>query len=226
MQKKKGNTIRLGIFIFLGLLLFTIAIYYIGQKQQMFSNNFRISGIFKDINGLQVGNNVRFSGINVGVIEDIEMIADTAVKVDMLIRADARKFITKGARATIGSDGLMGSKILIITPGTPGLKMIQNKDIIATTVPVSLDEILGKLKIASTNAASITDDLAIVMTNLRSGKGTIGKLFMDPAFAKNIDQSIVNIKEGTGGFKKNMDAAGHSFLLRGYLKRQKNKKKQ
>ncbi len=191
----------------------------------MFSNNFRISGIFKDINGLQVGNNVRFSGINVGVIEDIEMIADTAVKVDMLIRAVARKFITKGARATIGSDGLMGSKILIITPGTPGLKMIQNKDIIATTVPVSLDEILGKLKIASTNAASITDDLAIVMTNLRSGKGTIGKLFMDPTFAQNIDQSIVNIKEGTGGFKKNMDAAGHSFLLRGYLKRQKNKKK-
>ena len=223
MQKKKTNTIKLGVFVFIGLLLFTIAIYYIGKKQQMFTNNFRISGIFKNINGLQVGNNVRFSGINVGVVEGIEMIADTAIKVDMLIGSSARKFITKGAKATIGSDGLMGSKLLIIMPGDSGQKRIQNNDIIATTVPVSLDDILGKLKIASTNAADITDDLSVVMNNLRTGKGTIGKLFMDPAFAQNIDQSIVNIKQGTSGFKNNMDAVGNSFLLRKFIKKKKKK---
>ena len=85
MKNKKSNNIRLGLFVSLGLFLLIAAIYYIGKKQQMFSNTFRISGIFKDISGLEVGNNVRFSGINIGVIENIEMIADTAVRVDLVL---------------------------------------------------------------------------------------------------------------------------------------------
>jgi phospholipid/cholesterol/gamma-HCH transport system substrate-binding protein len=55
------------------------------------------------------------------------------------------------------------------------------------------------------------------------GKGTIGKLFVDSAFAKNLDATIVNIKQGAGGFKQNMDAASHNVFLRGFLKKKKQK---
>jgi phospholipid/cholesterol/gamma-HCH transport system substrate-binding protein len=82
-----------------------------------------------------------------------------------------------------------------------------------------MDDILLKLKVTSDNAANITGDLSAIMKNIRSGKGTIGKLFMDSAFAKNVDQALVNIKQGAGGFKQNMDAASHNILLRGFLKK-------
>ena len=88
----------------------------------MFSSTFQISGIFKDISGLQVGNNVRFSGINVGVVEDIQQVTDSTVKVDMQIDEHTRKFMKKNAKAIIGSDGLMGNKIISILPGSPGSK--------------------------------------------------------------------------------------------------------
>jgi phospholipid/cholesterol/gamma-HCH transport system substrate-binding protein len=224
MQKNKGNTIKLGIFVSLGLVLFIAGIYFIGQKQQLFSTTFRISGLFKDISGLQVGNNVRFSGINVGVIENIEMIADTSVRVDLIIDEKARKFIKKDAKAVIGSDGLMGNKIVIIMPGSIGKQTIQAGDYIATVAPVSFDDILLKLKVTSNNAATITDDLSAIMGNIRSGRGTIGKLFMDTVFAKNIDQTILNIKQGAGGFKQNMDAASHNILLRGFIKKKEKEK--
>jgi phospholipid/cholesterol/gamma-HCH transport system substrate-binding protein len=225
MKTNKSVKIRLGIFVSLGLVLFIIGIYFIGKKQQLFSNTFRISGVFKDISGLQVGNNVRFSGINVGVIENIEIIADTAVRVDIVINENARKFIKKDSKAIIGSDGLMGNKILTILPGTNGKKVIQNDDFIATTVPVSIDDILLNLQIASSNAAYITDDLSAITNNIRSGKGTIGKLFMDTVFAGNLDKTIINIKQGAGGFKQNMDAASHNFLLRGFFKKKTDTKK-
>jgi phospholipid/cholesterol/gamma-HCH transport system substrate-binding protein len=224
MEKHNNNKIKLGIFVTVGVALLIIAVYFIGNQQQLFSNTFRVSGIFKDISGLEVGNNVRFAGITVGVVEDIEIIADTAVRVDFIIDKKAKKFIKKDARASIGSDGLMGNKILIIAPGTSGSKEIEDNDIIATSVPVSMDEILTKLKTSTSNAADITEDLAVIMDNIRSGKGTIGKLFMDTVFAQNIDQSVINIKQGTGGFKKNMDAASHNILLRGYLKRKERQK--
>ena len=54
-----------------------------------------MSAIFRNIIGLLVGNNVRFSGINVGIIEGIEQISDTTVKVDMLIESSSKKFIKK-----------------------------------------------------------------------------------------------------------------------------------
>lgn len=219
MQKTTGNNMKLGIFASVTIILFILGIYFIGKRQQLFSTTFHISGIFKDIGGLQVGNNVRFSGINIGVIESIQQITDSTVKVDMIINEDTRKFIKKNATAIISSEGLMGNKIMLIIPGTTIKQELSNNDIIQTAQAVNMDEILLKLKVTSTNAADITNDLAAIMHNIREGKGTMGKLFMDSAFAQNVDQAVVNIRQGTGGFKQNMDAASHNILLRGYLKK-------
>lgn len=224
MKKETGNKLRLGIFVSISVTLFILGIYFIGERQQLFSGTFHISSIFKDISGLQIGNNVRFSGINVGVIDDIQQITDSTVRVDMMINDDTKKFIKKNAKAIIGSDGLMGNRIIIITPGTTGQKAISEDDVIATLQPVTVDDILIKLKVTSDNAANITSDLSIIMASVREGKGTIGKLIMDSVLAENVDQALVNIKRGAGGFNQNMNAASHNILLKGYFKKKKNNK--
>jgi phospholipid/cholesterol/gamma-HCH transport system substrate-binding protein len=225
MQKQSINKVKLGIFVAIGVALFLAGIYYIGETKKLFSTTFRISAMFKDVNGLQVGNNVRFAGINVGTIEAIEIITDSTVKVDMILDVKTQKFIKKDAKAIIGSDGLMGNKIMNVSPGTTAFAMVENNDMIGTTIPISLDDMLLKLKNTTDNAALITDDLAAIMGNIRSGKGTIGKLFMDTVFADNLDKTIVNVKQGTKGFKQNMDAAKGSFLLRGFFNKKDKKTK-
>ncbi|HVD99474.1 MAG TPA: MlaD family protein [Cytophagaceae bacterium] len=220
-KETKGNNIRLGIFVTVAVLLFIGAIYFLGQKQQLFSKTFHLVGVFKDIGGLQVGNNIRFSGINVGVVEDIEQISDSAVRVDMQIDESTRKFIKKDAQATIGSDGLMGNKILLIMPGAVSTQAVKDDDTIHTAPQVSMDQILANVKVTTDNTSKITADLSVVMNNIKEGKGTIGKLLMDSTMAENVGSAIVNIKQGAGGFKQNMDAASHNVLLRGYLKKKR-----
>ncbi len=226
MEKSTGNKIRLGIFVSAGFALLIICIYLIGERQQLFSNTFHVSGVFKNISGLQIGNNVRFSGINVGIVDDIEQITDTTVRVDMLIEEDTRRFMKKNAKAIIGSDGLMGNKIISITPGTVSEKELSDNDVIGTEQPVTMDDILVKLKVTGDNAANITSDLSVIMTNIREGKGTIGKLIMDTVMAEQVDQALVNIKQGAGGFKQNMNAASHNVLLRGFFKKKDKSKKE
>jgi phospholipid/cholesterol/gamma-HCH transport system substrate-binding protein len=220
----KNNKIKLGVFISATFILFIVGIYFIGQRQKLFSTTFQVSGIFKDIGGLQVGNNVRFSGINVGIVDGIQQITDSTVQVDMLIVEDTRKFIKKSAIAVIGSDGLMGSKLVTLLSGTTGEEIIMDNDTIATAQSVSMDEILSSLKVTTNNAALITTDLSIVMQSIREGKGTIGKLLMDSVMAANVGSALFNIKQGAGGFKQNMDAAGKSFLLRGAMKKKEKEK--
>jgi phospholipid/cholesterol/gamma-HCH transport system substrate-binding protein len=222
MKKNAGNKIKLGVFVSMGILLFIIGIYFIGDRQQMFSKTFRIKGMFKDVNGLKIGNNVRFSGINVGTIENIEIISDSCVRVDMTIEDITRKFIKKDATAIIGSEGLMGNKIMSISPGTSDQKPIENNDFIKTTIPINIDDILVKIKVTADNAAIISSQLGGILTKVNSGNGTIGRLLQDSTIAENINTTIVNLKKGTKGLDENMQAAKHNFLFKGYF-RKKNK---
>jgi phospholipid/cholesterol/gamma-HCH transport system substrate-binding protein len=211
MKKKTTNKIKLGVFISLGILIFILGIYFVGERQQLFRGTFRISCVFKDVAGLQVGSNVRFSGINVGTVNNTIIVSDTSVKVDILIDESTRKFIKKDALASIGSEGLMGNKILIINPGTGGMKEIENNDIIGTVQPINFDDVLLSLKRTIDNASNITTNLASITGNIESGKGTIGRLLMDHSLAQNFDSSIVNLKQGLFGLKNLMDDTKISF---------------
>ena len=216
MKKDTSNKIRLGIFISLGITVFILGIYFIGERQQLFRSTFRVSGVFKDVAGLQAGNNVRFSGINVGTVENIRIVSDTSVRVEILIDENTRKFIKKDAVASIGSEGLMGNKILIISPGTGGKMEIENNDTIQTVQPINMDDVLISLKTTIDNTSLVTSDLSKITSSVQSGKGAIGRLLMDRSYAQNFDSTFVNLKEGSAGFKILMDKAKSSWLLWGF----------
>ncbi|HLP17495.1 MAG TPA: MlaD family protein, partial [Bacteroidota bacterium] len=197
MNKQTSTNIKLGIFVTIGFLLLIAAIYFISAKQQLFNKTFRISGVFNDVSGLLAGNNVRFSGITVGIVETIRIETDTTVRVVMLINEDVRRFIKKDAQATIGSEGLMGNKTLTITPGTPTEDAIEDNDVIHTTPPLNLDAALNTMKTTSENVARITGDLADIVHTIRLGRGTIGQLFMDSTYLKETRDNLTKL---TGDF--------------------------
>ena len=223
MADRKNFQVKLGMFVTIGVALLIVAIYMIGKKQNLFDSTFSVSGIFYNVSGLQVGNNVRFSGISVGIVDNVEIVSDSTVRVDMVIQESARKFIKSDAKATIGSEGLMGNKIINIIPGTTK-EPIQDQARIATVKPMDMDEILLSLKATADNAETITGNLSFITTNIREGRGTVGKLFSDSALAQNLDRTIVNLQTGTKGFSDNMSAAKSSFLLKPLFKKSKEEK--
>ncbi|OFY84743.1 MAG: organic solvent ABC transporter substrate-binding protein [Bacteroidetes bacterium RIFCSPLOWO2_12_FULL_35_15] len=218
MKKNTGNKIRLGIFVFIGIILFSTGIYFIGDQKQLFSTTFSIKGIFKNVNGLKIGNNVQFSGINVGTVSTIEIISDTSVSVNMTIEEGTRKFIRKNASAIIGAEGLMGNKIISIIPGTNDEKTIENNDLIKTCIPVNIDDILIKVKVTADNAAIISEQLAEILLKVNNGNGTISRLLQDSTIAENINKTLINLRKSTKGLDENMEAAKHNILLKGYFK--------
>lgn len=85
MEKTNAEKFKLGIFVIVGLVLFVTAVYFIGNKKNMFGKTTTISALFNNVNGLQLGNNVRYAGINIGTVTTIEMLNDTVIKVEMSI---------------------------------------------------------------------------------------------------------------------------------------------
>ncbi|MBC7884124.1 MAG: MCE family protein, partial [Saprospiraceae bacterium] len=102
---------RLGLFIAGGLLLFVLVIFIIGKQKHLFNPVFKLTSYFHNVSGLQVGNNIRFLGINVGTVDNISIINDSMVKVDMIVKTDVKPFIKKDSEVSIGSEGIIGDRI-------------------------------------------------------------------------------------------------------------------
>lgn len=197
MEKSTGRTIRLGIMVITGTLLFTVAVYLIGQKQDMFSNTFNLRVVFSNVSGLQPGNNVRFSGINVGSVMGVNIQNDSTIEVVMRVREDVRKFIKSDALVTIGTDGLMGNMIININPGRGNAPIVEDNTLLQSYSRVKTDDILKTLNMTNENAAMLTRSLLDVVENIQHGKGTLSYLVYDTMLRINLFQSINNLQRAT-----------------------------
>ena len=251
MRKDAGFTWKLGIFVLVGLLLFVVTIYFVGKQKNLFGSTFHLKVKFKTVSGLKEGNNVRFSGINIGTVDGIELLTDTSVLVDLVIRKEVQQFIKTDAQASIGSDGLMGDKVLTIHPGAASSNAVKNGDVLVSKNAIEMDDVMRSLKTSVDNAGLITGQLAEFTYKMNNGNGTLSKLISDEKLSMSLkntlvnlettssefayftsrlnngdiglalDSTMYNIQQSTKGLNENMKAAQNNILLRGYFNKKK-----
>jgi phospholipid/cholesterol/gamma-HCH transport system substrate-binding protein len=206
MRKTSKEKLKLGLFVITGLLLFTVGIYQIGERQNIFGTNILISVEFSNVNGLQKGNNVRYSGINVGTVEEIYMVNDSVIKVDLLIEKKMISHIKKDAIATIGTDGLVGNMIVSIIPGKGKEVSVEAGDFIKSYTKIGADDMLNTLSVTNENAALLTVDLLKITNAINNKKGTLGMLINDSVISNNFKKTILNLQQTSYNASKTMDA--------------------
>lgn len=230
MKTTPGQKLRIGLFTILGIVVLIFAIFFIGNQKSLFSSTFKVSGLFKNVNGLQIGNNVRFAGINIGVVNDIQIVNDSSVKVVLLINSNVKKFIKSDARMSIGSDGLMGDKLVVVAPGsgTPGAREVSDGGQIGSVNPIDVDKIIAKLTKIADNAGSLIDNLSQIVAKVNSGKGSIGRLLNNDKMAKDMEKTVTqakttmaNVHKTTNTLNEDLTAAQHNFLLKGFFNKKK-----
>src|SRR5690606_8099062 len=175
-QKDKKKAITVGIFLFVGILIFLLGVFTLGGQRKTFVKSFQLHVVFDDIQGLKVGNNVWFSGVKVGIIKKIEFYGTSQVKVTLNVEEEAHKYIHKDAKASISSDGLIGSKIVVIDGGSPKFPFIEDGDVMAVNKTLSTDDMMKTLQINNKNLKDITRDFKLLAASLVEGKDTLGAL--------------------------------------------------
>ena len=199
MQTTASQKIKIGLFTVAGILLFVIGIFLIGKQKNMFGDTFMIYGTFNNVGGLNIGNNIRFAGINVGTIEDIRIVSDTLIRVEMRMQAQVKPFLKSDALATIGSDGLMGDKLITIKSGTSNdVQLLTDGSRILTANPVDFDKVINNFTKIADNANVITAELAGMAVQVRQGNGTISKLLYTDDLAVSLQGTTKNAQKITG----------------------------
>lgn len=194
MKSTTSGNVQLGLFVMIGLAFLIAALYLIGSNRNLFNQTFEVTATFYNVNGLTKGNNVRFSGIDVGTIKRVEITSDTSVRVTMIIENDVRQFIKKNSRASVGTDGLMGNKLVNISNiSAAGSEVIEEGDMLLTIKPVETDEMLRTLDLTNDNLYQISNNLKKI-TQKVNNSNSLWSLLMDTTLAQNVKQSISSIQ--------------------------------
>jgi phospholipid/cholesterol/gamma-HCH transport system substrate-binding protein len=229
MKTTTGQKIKVGGFIVAGLIVLLLGVFLIGNQKSMFNSTFTVYGIFNNVNGLQVGNNVRFAGINVGVVDGIDIVTDTSVKVTLTLNDDVKKFVKKDARMSIGSDGLMGDKLVVVSPGGATSKdPVSDGERLTAVNPLDMDKVINKLTKIADNAATITEGLGGIVNKVNNGQGSLGRLLNSDKMAKNLESTVsqarttmATVHKTSNTLNEDLKAAQSNFLLKGFFNKKK-----
>jgi phospholipid/cholesterol/gamma-HCH transport system substrate-binding protein len=229
MKTTASQKIKIGLFTFIGILVLVLFIFFLGNQKSLFNSTFSVHGQFKNVNGLQVGNNVRFAGINVGVVNAITITTDSSVRVDLTLNSSVKKFIKKDSKMSIGSDGLMGDKLVVIAPGgITSQEEIQDGGQLTSVNPFDVDKIIAKLTGIADNAGTLIQNLSDITGKVNSGKGSLGRLLNNDRMANDLDatvkqaqSTIKNVHQTSTTLNADLTAAQHNFLLKGFFNKKK-----
>jgi len=196
-QSDNRKKITTGIFIFVGLLIFVLAIFTLGGQRKTFVKSFSLNVVFSDIQGLKTGNNVWYSGVKVGTIKKIQFYGKSEVQVFISVEEEAHKYIHKNATASISSDGLIGNKIIVINGGDPKYPFIEDGDRLQVATTLSTDDIMKTFQVNNKNLVDITGDFKTLARGLVEGKGSAGALLSDEKIANNFRKIVSNLERTT-----------------------------
>lgn len=199
---KNTRAFVVGIFIFIGIAIFIVTVLTLGGQQKTFQKSIVVRAIFDDINGLQKGNNIWFSGVKIGTVKKVSFVGNSQVEVDMNIDEASKQYIRKNAKARISSDGLIGNKIIVIYSGASKSPSVEDGDLLGVEKAMNPDEMMNTFQANNQNLFAITTDVKGITKRITEGKGTAGKLLTDETLINDLHTTMVRLQQASANAER------------------------
>jgi phospholipid/cholesterol/gamma-HCH transport system substrate-binding protein len=190
MRNDNKKSVIVGVFVLFGIIIFIAGVLTMGGQQKKFVKSIRLNAVFDDIGGLQTGNNVWFSGVKIGTVRKINFYGESQVEIVMAVENKAQEYIRKDSKATIGSDGLIGNKIIVIYGGTTQAPPVEDGDRLIAVMPLDTDKMMSTLQENNNNLVTITENLKVLTTKIAEGKGMVGAVMTDSLLAESFKNTM------------------------------------
>ncbi|HOZ86174.1 MAG TPA: MlaD family protein [Bacteroidia bacterium] len=196
-ESPNRRAIIVGVFVLLGIVFLIGGILTIGNLHKTFSKKMNLTAIFDDVNGLQQGNNIWFSGVKIGTVKRVQFYGNSEVKVVMNIDEKSQQYIRKDAKVKVSADGLIGNKILVIYGGTSKADGVEDDDTLSVEKTFTSEDMINTLQENNINILAITNDFKTISKKMANGQGSIGKLLNDEAIYDNIAATSASLKQAS-----------------------------
>jgi phospholipid/cholesterol/gamma-HCH transport system substrate-binding protein len=196
MAKRAINNVKLGIFVIAGLVFLVLLLYMIGRNRNMFGSNYQLKARFENVQGVVPGNNVRFAGIQAGTVKKVKIISDTMIEITMVIDTKMKSIIRNNSVVSIGTDGLVGNRVVNITPDKRSAPLAVDGDILPVKKALNTDEMIQTLNRTNNDVAVIAAELKETVQRVNNSNA-LWSLLNDNMIPENIRASVQHIRNAT-----------------------------
>lgn len=203
---KSNKNIKLGIFVILITAIFTYVVYKVSGGSGLISNSITVYAEFENVEGLLVGNNVRYAGVKVGTVKDISVKSDRVLLITMSLDQEVSQYMRSNAEADISTNGLVGNMLVNITPGAGNADFIKHQDTIGNKKNTDLSAVMNTLSDTNDKIAKITDALLEITEKINNGSGSLSQLINDGTLADNLKQTTRNLSITSSHIRTSTDS--------------------
>jgi len=193
-QSSNKRGVLVGVFVFLGIVFLIGGVLVVGNLHETFIKKMSVITLFDDVSGLQVGNNIWFSGVKVGMVKKVEFYGKQ-VKVTMKIEEKAQQYIRKDAKVKIATDGLIGNRIIVIYGGTAQVPQVEEDDTLEVEKTLSTEDMMNTFQENNKNFLEITTDFKNITKKIANGEGSIGKLLNDESIYNSMNATTLYLQK-------------------------------
>lgn len=173
--------LRVGALIVVALAVLGVATVRLGQAANLFGGRYSLVTFVPNANGLRVGGSVMIAGKLAGTVSEIEFLppdADTTINLRLVLEVDEslQPQVRADSRARLRTLGLLGDKVVDITPGTAAYQALTPNDTVPSVPSVDYDVVLQQASGAVGDLVQLTADLRVITGSLVRGEGTAGQL--------------------------------------------------
>jgi phospholipid/cholesterol/gamma-HCH transport system substrate-binding protein len=189
------DQLKVGSMILLAVLVMGVALYKLGKAVNLFSKRYDLQAYLKEAGGLRVGGSVMVAGQLAGTIKEITLLPvdmDTTRNVKLVVGIDQKMQtqVRGDSKARVKTLGLLGDKIIDISPGTPKFAPLKGGDTLHVVEALDYDQILTKAASAVDDVVALAHDMHTLTQSLVSGKGTMGQLLTNPALYNQLESTL------------------------------------
>ncbi len=194
-KQENKRSVIVGVFVLIGILILLAGVFIMGGQQNRFVSKVNVLTVFDNVAGLKNGNSVWFSGVKVGIVKNIRFREDRKVEILLGIDQRSREYIRKDAVAKLGSDGLIGNKIIVIEGGSSDVEPVGEGDMLQVVKTTDSDAMLETLQLNNENLVGITANLKVLTDRLAKGEGAAGAVLTDSLMAVHIKEMITGLRQ-------------------------------
>ncbi len=198
------SELKIGIVAVVAIGLAIMLIVAVGGQGGFFGQRYTLKTKFGNVQGLKSGAIVRVAGVEVGKVTDIDFVG-AEVEVIVEVNKEQQSRITEQSRASIGSLSLLGEPTIEISPASSGTPLKDGDFIQSARTP-------GQISDVAENATQTLEQTTALIKEIRTGRGTMGKLFSDDELYREMNGLIASAEALTTALNKGNGTLG--FLLR------------
>ena len=212
MKNNKKENAKVGLFVLAGILFLVLSLYLIGKNQDLFGSTFTLKAVVNNVSGLVQGNNVRFRGMDVGTVKSIDIANDTAIYITMVINKKMKPYIKKNTLTSIGTDGLMGNKLIQINPQQGDSEPVNDGDFILSQISVESDDLMRSLDKTTQYVEKVSLNLYEITTKLNNNN-SLWSLLSDTVLTRDLKNAVAEFHRA-GANSSELTQAGKNLLLK------------